>query len=183
MLFQSKWDNATYTMIPATQRVLADGRTVPGQAAVRANFAGPQRIFDSVAQQQAQGWDDETRLALERHLLTHKDFGRPGVAAEGGLWLAPGQTIPPEHSEAMPAETVLAAAEVMEAPAEQFRCAYVWPEDGGIVQCSRMAVSGSDYCAICGDLVAKAQEEAAGAPQEPATLPEPGEKPVAEVNA
>lgn len=69
--------------------------------------SGNGRILDTDAQALADGWTLEQKIRMERHLLSHADFGHPrlvdsGMERDGALlnstvwdlYLAPGETIP-----------------------------------------------------------------------------------------
>lgn len=145
MRFQSAHSNASYVV----RRDM--GEPTPGlpppPRGLKAKFLGEDRLFDSERAQRELGWTDEERLLVERHLLTHRDFGRRRSRAQGGLYLAPGQDVPPEHAD-LGVEAGIAheaAAQVRLAEAG-FRCAFVWTTSEGIKQCPDEVAQGSQFC-------------------------------------
>jgi hypothetical protein len=124
MRFQSRWDNAVYTVRPTYVVNIA-----PGQQEIKyglkAVFGGRDRIFDSNQAQVANSWTDADREQVEQYLLKHRDFG-------AGLYLAPG--------ESAPVGVEVVAPEVM-------RCSHIATVNGKIAQCKSDAVLGTDLCA------------------------------------
>lgn len=144
MKFQSKWTNACYVFQPGGSKIdPRTGQALPQQVAIRAKFRGPQRIFDSEAAQAEHGWDDKTRKDVEAFLLTHRDFGRPGHAGQGGLYLAPGESIPKYHAKLkvkVEADTVQADAIANPTPKAKERCAFFATGVDTVEQCENEAV-------------------------------------------
>jgi predicted glycoside hydrolase/deacetylase ChbG (UPF0249 family) len=128
MLFQAKWRNAVYIVRP-TVRIIHPGYGVELKPGLRAEFTGPQRIFDSERSQEKYDWTDEERERVEKHLLKHKDYGN-------GLYLAPGQELPQEF------EKVARKPDTARA-----RCVHVEFVDGTIRQCDEIAMVGGNKCA------------------------------------
>lgn len=128
MIFQSRWNNAVYTVDPrATQPHPITGSPVLVAKGMKATFTGTQRLFDSVTAQKTFGWTDEERIKVEKHLLESDDFGV-------NLFLAPGQDIPEELLEKQ--------------PAVENRCTHIFVEGDKIIQCDATADRGSEYCAV-----------------------------------
>lgn len=152
MRFQCRWRTANY--------VVKAGRTKHNESTghpervegtgIRADFKGafnpsgePLAVpgfFDSSEAQRANGWTEDERLMVERYLLTHSDFGT-------GLYLAAGETIPPEHADLnIGADESAAPADPVEPTGT--RCMLIRQEGPGKTwQCSRIAKEGEDYCA------------------------------------
>jgi hypothetical protein len=133
-----------------------------GQKPLRANFRGPQRVFDSEAAQREFGWTDEERLQVERHLLSHKSYGMPGWHGVGGLYLAPGEVIPPEHEGVVrtdlpgPRPGVM-GSDTPATPPEEARCIFIATGVDDVEQCESAAVEGQSYCAHHLELAAAAE--------------------------
>lgn len=128
MKFRSKWSKAIYIVRPSRRQTdqLGIVNIAPG---LRAVFDEDNHSFDSVAAQEAAGWSDEERVAVEEHLLKHKDYGN-------GLILMPGQDIPEE----MQAIARVNRDEV------STKCVHVDFIDGEIQQCKNEAVPGDQKC-------------------------------------
>jgi len=153
----------TYTVRRETMNYGPQGQPIKGSGpqALRAKFKGNQRLFDSEAAQRSHNWSDAERLEVEAHLLGHKDFmaapGRSGEGVQPRIYLAPGQTVPPEHQqlyaatlERLASEGRLPATEVADAasalPAPPMHCLAFDTSKEGIVRCSKLAAQGSDLC-------------------------------------
>lgn len=111
MRFMTGLGNRKYTVMPNPHPTDANGsplRNVPGYR-VRSDRAG---IIDTDEIAARNGWGEDVRLQVERHLLSHRDFGMHKNVDSGNqrgddllnktvpvLWFAPGQGIPEEHAE------------------------------------------------------------------------------------
>jgi hypothetical protein len=181
MRFRSATANRTYTVLAFDNARDVYGRVINKIPGIRAEFRGREHIFDSEVAQKANGWTDEQRLAVERHLLDHKDFGRMRVFDLGGtspetqlgnmaqpeLYFAPGQTLPDEHLEFCQSlrwfqiEQEEEAARAAAAPAEEPEpeptrpCMYrAVNDDDEVLMCEDPASPGHDYCETHLELVA-----------------------------
>ena len=96
-----------------------------------ATFRGPHRLFDSAMSQEQNGWTDEERERVERHLLAHPDFGR-------GLYLASGEELTEEMKKVVKNQWAL----------ERLvrKCAHLTYEGLDIKQCQNDSATGSDFC-------------------------------------
>lgn len=128
MKFRTKWSKAIYIVRP-TQRTMTPLGTVDIRPGLRAIFDRDTHEFDSVRAQDAAGWTDEEREAVEAHLLKSKDYGN-------GLILMPGQNIP-EH---------LAKLARVDREAVKSLCTFVAIVDGSVDQCQEEALPGIDKC-------------------------------------
>jgi hypothetical protein len=129
MIFQTKWDNAAYIVRP-TIKSIHPGFGTEIKPGLRAEFTGPQRLFDSNKNQQRYQWSDEERERVEKHLLKHRDFGQ-------GLYLAPGQDLPADMEKHLTTKGRAASHK---------RCLSVVAQDGEIIQCEDEAMVGQDFC-------------------------------------
>lgn len=128
MKFRTKWSKAIYIVRPSRRAVNQLG-IISIQPGLRAVFDEETHEFDSKRAQEEADWTDEERLAVERHLLKHKDYGN-------GLILMPGQEIPQElEGVAVKARERVAA-----------KCAHIWFEDGDVKQCDKESLPGIDKC-------------------------------------
>ncbi len=130
---------AEYTVQPAV--ILVDPVThmrAGGQKRIYARFTGTPPSFDSLEAQRQNGWTDEERLRVERHLLTHKDWGV-------GLHLFPGEQMPPEH-EGLGVQTT-AGSTPAPRPVQMVEglCKFLVAEFPPEV-CGAEALAGSDFC-------------------------------------
>jgi hypothetical protein len=130
MKFQSKWRNALYIVRPTTKTIIP-GFGVQYQKGLFAKFKGEQRIFDSVAAQEEHGWTDEEREQVEKHLLSHKDFGH-------GLYLAPGEELTDEQRGWVRDQRVFDKPKT--------RCMHVWVDGVEVKQCPNEASVGQEFC-------------------------------------
>lgn len=128
MKFRAKWSRAIYIVRPSFRQVNQLG-IVSMQPGLRAIFDRDTHEFDSKLAQEAAGWTDEERVAVETHLLKHKDYGN-------GLILMPGQDIPEE----------LAAVARVDRDEVASICAFVEFVDGKVDQCAEEPLPGSKYC-------------------------------------
>jgi hypothetical protein len=158
--FQSKYVNACYVFQSGGAQI--DPRTNmpigPPRQAIRAKFRGPQRLFDSEGAALEFGWSKETREAVEAFLLTHRDFGSPGHAGQGGLYLAPGEVIPKVHAKLkikVSSDTVQAEAIANPTPKVAERCAFFATGTDNVEQCEAEAVTDG-LCATHAAEAAKA---------------------------
>ena len=127
MLFQSKWNKATYIVRP-TIRTVIPGYGVNTTPGLRAEFNGTNRLFDSVKSQENSGWSDEERQRVETHLVKHKDFGN-------GIYLAAGEQMPEEYKK-------VARIVKEELPG----CTFVSFKDGVVIQCQEPSMVGGNKC-------------------------------------
>lgn len=131
------------------------------------------RILDTDAQARQDGWTPEQKIKMERHLLSHADFGRNRNVDSGRqegddllnvqvweLMLAPGQVIiPEEHVEFCKAQqwyerwasageldTILGPS-VQDVPEDTRICVFSRPWQGSAMRCQEPALEGEDYCA------------------------------------
>lgn len=133
MKFRTKWGGAIYIVRPTTRGVnhLGVVTIAPG---LRAVFDRDTHEFDSDLAQEKNNWSTEERQAVEKHLLTCKDYGN-------GLILMPGQEIPPE----------LEVTPRVDRDAVATNCAFVNFVDGKVEQCTDEALPGSDKCELHSD--------------------------------
>lgn len=128
MKFRTKWSKAIYIVRPTQRQITALG-TVDLRPGLRAIFDRDTHEFDSVKAQEAAGWTDDEREAVEAHLLKSKDYGN-------GLILMPGQNIP-EH---------LRAVARVDRDEVTSLCTFVEIADGNVIQCQEEALPGKDKC-------------------------------------
>lgn len=130
MKFRTKWSKAIYIVRP-TQRSITPLGTVDLRPGLRAIFDRETHEFDSRKAQEAAGWTDEEREAVEAHLLKSKDYGN-------GLILMPGQNVP-EHL------AKIARRDVTE---PNPLCNFVEIRDGDVFQCPEDALPGGEKCKL-----------------------------------
>lgn len=143
MRFQSAFLNTTYIIRPSLVKPdPITGQNQVVQTPLKAKFLGPQRIFDSENAQRKFGWSDEERKAVEVYLLSHRDFGKASKHARGGLYLAPGETLPQEYNYLVEKSTPLTAPRLD----GQKRCAFISTGPDDVVQCEDPALEGEELC-------------------------------------
>lgn len=128
MKFRSKWSKAIYIVRPSVRQTDQLG-IVNLRPGLRAIFDRDTHEFDSKLAQEAAGWSDEEREAVEAHLLKSKDYGN-------GLILMPGQDVP-EH---------LASLARVQREEVVSKCTFVEFIDGSVSQCEEEALPGKDKC-------------------------------------
>lgn len=153
MRFRSSARSVTYVVKPGWQKVSQiSGEVEQRFWGIRAVFEN--HWFDSEVAGERQGWSDEEREMVEKHLLAHPDFveNAPGGRTAGRVFIyldEPGTSAPD------PAQgTVL-------------RCAAEVITDEGPQQCDRVAITPSGLCgehalAAGEDLEGSAQDDGAG---------------------
>jgi hypothetical protein len=99
---------------------------VPG---LFAQFSGPQRIFDSLAEQAKWGWSDEQRELVEKKLVSNEAYMKD-------FFPAPLKKIP---------DRLAGDLRVKEAPKVKFCMAFGY-QDGNLIQCGKPATAGRDFC-------------------------------------
>jgi hypothetical protein len=132
--------NAEYVFQPKTMGLIDPTTKQPstlGQKRIVAVFQGTPPQFDSEISQKANGWTDDERLAVERHLLTHRDYGR-------GIYLFPGETIPAEH-EGIVEEVGSPVPAVSGVAGERGFCKFVIAEFP-LEVCGATSLPGGDLC-------------------------------------
>lgn len=132
MIFQSKWDNASYVVRP-TRTVIYPGQGQEIVYGLRAEFRGKHRLFDSAAAAEERNWSKEDEEKVILHLLNHSDFGF-------GLYLAPNQTIPEDLKA-----KVRNPSAVSEKEGAYLRCSHMDVTSDDIIQCNQPATHG-DFC-------------------------------------
>lgn len=128
MKFRTKWSKAIYIVRPSRRAINQLG-IVSIEPGLRAVFDEENHEFDSKLEQEERGWSDEERLAVEKHLLKHKDYGN-------GLILMPGQDIPDELQAVARVDREKVAA----------LCTFVQFVDGKVDQCKKESMPGIDKC-------------------------------------
>jgi len=173
MRFMTGLVNRKYTVMPNPHPTDAVGnplRTVPGLR-IRSDRNG---IIDTDEAQARNGWTDEQRLAVERHLIAHRDFGMRKNVDSGiqqgddllnkvvpRLWFAPGQGIPDEHREFIERQAWYVAwssadLPVLEAVGEgppeaavsERVCLGRISNGASVSACRNPALEGEDYCSL-----------------------------------
>lgn len=129
MKFRSKWGNAIYIVRP-TVRIVNHLGIVEMRPGLRAKFDLDNHLFDSEQAQRENGWSDEERIAVEKHLLKSKDYGN-------GIVLSPGQEVP-EELQPLAAKNERVAA----------KCVHIDFINGEVKQCNEEALPGGDKCDI-----------------------------------
>ena len=129
LVLQSKYNEHTVSIVP-TRRVFhpVTGmiEPVPG---LFAQFKGPQRIFDSLIEQEKWGWTDEQLDAIEQKLVGRSEFMKD-------YYPAPLRPLP-EHLKQY--------ARVKEEPKVRYCMAFGYVE-GRLTQCDQLATAGRDWC-------------------------------------
>jgi hypothetical protein len=129
LVLQSKYNEHTVSIVP-TRRVFhpITGmiEPVPG---LFAQFKGPQRIFDSLVEQEKWGWTDEQLDAIEQKLVGRSEFMKD-------YYPAPLRPLP-EHLKQY--------ARVKEEPKVRYCMAFGYVE-GRLTQCDQLATAGRDWC-------------------------------------
>jgi len=129
LVLQSKYNQHTVSIVP-TRRVFhpVTGmiEPVPG---LFAQFKGPQRIFDSLIEQEKWGWTDEQLDAIEQKLVGRSEFMKD-------YYPAPLRPLP-EHLKQY--------ARVKEEPKVRYCMAFGYVE-GRLTQCDQLATAGRDWC-------------------------------------
>lgn len=131
MLFQCKWNNASY-IIRRTERIIIPGLGTDLKPGLRAEFTGPNRLFDSEQAQEKYGWTDEEREFVEERLFRNKDFGN-------GLYLSGGAEVPEKYRKDPKIAKKLRS--------EKTRCVHVEFINGTVNQCEEEAMVGGNKCA------------------------------------
>jgi hypothetical protein len=126
---QSKYRNHTVMVRPTTRKYYPEMGLIEPVPGLFAKFEGPARSFDSELAQQTFGWTDEERDQVERKLVQHTGFMTDYFPAA--------MSTIPEH---------LLEFARNKPPASIRHCqAFGW-SDGVLVQCSKEALPGIDYC-------------------------------------
>jgi len=129
LVLQSKYHQHTVSIVP-TRRVFhpITGmiEPIPG---LFAQFTGPQRIFDSLAEQAKWGWTDDQLDAVEQKLVSLEAYMKD-------FYPAPLRPLP-EHLK--PYARVKEAVKVKNCMALNYR-------DGNYIQCPNQATAGRDWC-------------------------------------
>ena len=128
MKFRCKWSKAIYIVRPSFRGVNQLG-IVEIRPGLRAIFGQDTHEFDSKLAQENNGWSDEERVAVETHLLKHKDYGN-------GLILMPGQDVPEE----------LQAIARVNRDEVASGCQHVDFIDGTVKQCEEESLPGQTKC-------------------------------------
>jgi len=129
-----------YTIQPKTVALIDPVTKQPtslGQKRIVAKFTGLPPQFDSEIAQKSNGWTDDERLAVERHLLKHRDWGR-------GIYLFPGEVIPQEH-EGLGTETTTPVPQVSGVVGEAGFCKFLISEFP-LEVCGAESLPGGDLC-------------------------------------
>ncbi len=126
---QSKYTTHTVSIIPTTRRVHATLGIVEPVPGLFAQFTGPQRIFDSVAEQKKWGWTDEQREVIEKRLVERDEY-------MVDYFPAPLSPVP---------DRLKPFTRVKEAPKTKICMAFGYVE-GSLVQCGKPATAGRDFC-------------------------------------
>jgi len=129
LVLQSRYNEHTVSIVP-TRRVFhpITGmiEPIPG---LFAKFTGPQRIFDSLAEQAKWNWTDEQLDAIEQKLV-----GRPEYMKD--YYPAPLKPVPEHLKEFVRVKEV----------AKVKNCMAFGYKDGNLVQCPDQATAGRDWC-------------------------------------
>jgi hypothetical protein len=132
MRFQSKYRNHKLMYKPTTWQIMGAGQRIPVPG-ITVEFTGPQRTFDSVTFARQRGLDDSTREEIEDFILGHPKFGN-------GVYLAPGQVLPPEKE---------GKARVIPPQAKRFcREISINENTGEVDQCPNQPMVGKDWCEV-----------------------------------
>jgi hypothetical protein len=119
-------------VVRATQQY-TDGGLVQTRYGLSAKFV--RGTWDSLAAQKENGWSDQEREVVERHLMNHGDFGN-------GLYLDP------EEARAASGEghgAVIPTPPTMPGGLPQVCIATTTGPDG-VTMCGKPIEAGSDYC-------------------------------------
>src|SRR6266542_19976 len=85
-IFQSKYKNYVIVFEPK-DKIFMPGRRVNKIPGIRAEFGGPQQLFDSDTAARTFRWSEEEKQNLEKYLVSMPEFGKE-------LYLKPGQVVP-----------------------------------------------------------------------------------------
>jgi len=166
--------NSKYTVMPTPHPVDQNGNLLRNVSGYRVR-SDRQGIIDTDIHQNAQGWTDDIREMVERHLLGHRDFGMRRSVDSGIqrgdelvnkvvplLWFAPGQGIPDEHREYIESrqwykawsEADLSVLEAVGSQPEATKATNERPclgrltSGNTVTACRNPAVDGEDYCEV-----------------------------------
>jgi hypothetical protein len=157
-----------YTVTPTVRELAVMGGGIPRRDYVGLTLdSGNTRILDTEQQAMQDGWTEEDRLMMERHILSHPEFGMSRMADSNTqqgddlinhrvweLWFAPDQEIPPEHLEFCKTQRWYTAWDVENdlqntvPEISENTCIEAPLVDGVIYRCTKPAVEGSDYCEV-----------------------------------
>ena len=173
MKFMTAGYNQTYNLNPTIGDLRQDnGGVVRRDAYGLAASSENSRIIDTDYQAEKYGWTAEDKHLMERHLLSHPDFGRrrlvdSGLERDGALlsapvwelYLAPGEVIPDEHLDfarqqlwfAFEGDAMTAIIPSQEQLAEALdgrKCMKSRMDNGVALRCPNNAMEGEDYCSL-----------------------------------
>ena len=171
MRFTTARFRQTYTLNPSARELarIGGGRQDRSYRGLQIS-SGSDRILDTNHTAIAEGWTDEERFQMERHLMSHPEFGMSRMADSGEqrgddlinvrvweLWFAPDQDIPDEHLEFCKEQRWYQAWNIDEdlpaAPTISDRTCIESPlVDGVVFRCTQPAQEGSDYCGLHGGM-------------------------------
>jgi len=168
MRFTTAGYNQSYTLNPTLGelRRMANGRDPDRGVSATPGItisSGMSRTLDTEAAQIGYGWSDEDRTMMERHLMSHPDFGRKRTVDRGEqrgdlllnsqvwlLWFAPDQEIPDEHEEFCSHQQWFkawgTATEAAGTPVSDRQCIYAETVGNAVLGCKNPALEGQDYC-------------------------------------
>lgn len=136
MRFASAARRTKYVVVP--KRTFSDDREPePG---LMARFRN--NVFDSEKTQRDLGWTDEQRIRVEKHLLGHPDFDKPG-----GFFLDTATTGGKSKADILREAGHPWAEAYADGSGERCMFFYADPDKPGeVAQCASGVMPGSDYC-------------------------------------
>jgi hypothetical protein len=129
LVLQSRYNEHTVSIIPTRRLFHPTTGLIEPIPGLFAKFTGPQRLFDSLEEQQKWGWTDEQLDAIEQKLVSRPEYMKD-------YYPAPLRPVP-EH---------LKAHVRVKQVEKQKNCMAFGYKEGNLVQCPDLATAGRDWC-------------------------------------
>jgi len=168
MQFTTSGYRQQYNLNPSLGQLRADGNGVARRDAFGLHASSNNtRIIDTDIEASMYGWTPDEKFKMERHLLSHRDFGTSRLVDSGKqegdellnvqvfeLFLAPGQEIPDEHLDFAKEQSWYkrwgygdkAPNPKTVEEAEGRLCVFSRMYGGAALKCPNVALEDSDYC-------------------------------------